>query len=266
MCCTLAPAELKNTILYAADARVDGKYVHVLGYQNLATNHSPGPNAMILPFPASAPMGPDNILDVSGCRRILKDMAYSIAERSRGLTKSASTLRSAQVFESGAYTIVLAEDASDIPGALHRVPEAKRPPLNAEIFEAYSQWYPNWPIALCCFSNRASLDADPILWWYEPKEENSLFAPALDAHDGRAPNLRRNVEVDHTLIYGSCVDPHGSKVQYRDELPNRVRSLLAPSIIGRTVRQSMPNGDFTISVEKVRSARMGYSRIAPPGA
>ncbi|HXX70384.1 MAG TPA: hypothetical protein VEK07_24600 [Polyangiaceae bacterium] len=36
MCCSLRPAKLTNTILYAAETMHQGRLVHVMGYQNRA--------------------------------------------------------------------------------------------------------------------------------------------------------------------------------------------------------------------------------------
>jgi hypothetical protein len=270
MCVTLSRASLKNTILYAAEARVKDKLVHTLGYQNRAQNLTSGPNAMILPFPASAPMGPDNVLDTSSCTRILKDMSLAIREPSfdRGMTKGlrlGSARGTLQVFEAGAYTVVLAEDATDIPSALNQVPAHKRPALNSEIFDAYAKWYPNWSIALCCFSGKEGLEAEPMLWWYEPKDPHSFFAPALDGHDGRVPDLKSYVEVDHTVIFGSCLEPVGREVDYRDrDISMRVRPFLASKVVGREIKTRMPNGDFVIPVSELK--KPSYNRAVPPGA
>jgi len=32
------------------------------------------------------------------------------------------------------------------------------------------------------------VDAEPLLWWYEPSDEENLFIPTMDAHDGGPPN------------------------------------------------------------------------------
>lgn len=62
MCCTLQPAQLSKTIVYAGRAQRQGKPVAVLAYQNTASS-SVGANAMVLPFPTDTTMGPDNIID-----------------------------------------------------------------------------------------------------------------------------------------------------------------------------------------------------------
>ena len=85
MCMTLYPAVLSKTILYAGEALIDGKLVHVLGYQNTAKNESKGPNAMILPFPTSIAMGPGNVVDTSECKNVLKKYGDMFKVTSRSL-------------------------------------------------------------------------------------------------------------------------------------------------------------------------------------
>ncbi len=79
MCCTLGPAQLSKTILYAGESSREGRTIHVLGYQNRAENRSPGPNAMILPFPAAASMGRDNVLDLRSAPTVLEEYARAVA-------------------------------------------------------------------------------------------------------------------------------------------------------------------------------------------
>lgn len=263
MCCTLEPAELSNTILYAAEANVNGKLVHVLGYQNRAQTR--GPNAMILPFPAIEAMGPGNVLDTSSCKHILDDYAEAIRPRSRGMSKGFGydhdSFNEVQVFDSGRYSVVLAKDARAIPDALGLVPAGKRPALNPAIFQAYSEWYPGWPIALCCFDG--AVESEPMLWWYVPRDNNRLFLPALDAHDGKPPVLGQRVSVDHTILFGSTIRPRGYKVHFQDTVDPALEPYLAKLVIGATIKQTMPNGDFWLPVEKIQQMKPSAQRVPP---
>ena len=280
MCCTLRPAELSKTILYSGEAERERNLVHVLGYQNRAKNRFDGPNAMILPFPAAGPMGPRNCLETTGLRWLMNDLAAAVhVER---LTRSASrgfgslalgSAKSVTVFDSGEYTVVLADDARDIPSALERVPEAKRPDMNEEIFDAYAKWYPEWPIALCCFASRKEVEAEPLLWWFEPKDPKVLFAPALDAHSGNAPDLTEHVRVDHSVVFGSTLHSRGQPVRYRREVPRHVSPFVADRVVGEEFQTALTNGDFAIPVarmssmlESVTSTRIKINRVLPPGA
>lgn len=280
MCCTLRPAELSKTILYAGEATRDGQLVHVIGYQNRAKNRYNGPNAMILPFPAIGAMGPQNCLETTGLKWLMNDLASAvhierIARRdqsSRGLTLGSSS-RSVAVFDSGEYTVVLADDARDVPSALDMVDEAKRPELNEEIFDAYAKWYPEWPIALCCFQSRKEVESEPLLWWFKPRNEKVLFAPALDAHNGNAPDLTEHVRVDHSIIFGSTRNSRGAPVRFRREVPKHITGLIADRVVGLEFSTALSNGDFAIPVqrltsidEKSTSTKIKIERPLPPGA
>lgn len=271
MCCTLEPAELSNTILYAGEATREGRYVHVLGYQNRAKNLSEGPNAMILPIPASAAMGPSNVIDTSGCKKILSDLSmYALPGKMtkgsfRGLGGDDDDHDSLEVFDSGQYTIVMSTDATAIPGALERVPVNKRPRMNDAIFEAYAKWYPSWSIALCCFEAKSEVEPEPMIWWYEPRNRDFLFAPGLDGHDGQLPRIGSSVKVSADLIVGSQISPSGLRVRYSDTLSPELRALLPTLAFGQEFRTKMPNGDYVFPVGSLKKQRMSVRRLPPPG-
>ncbi len=201
MCMTGRPAELSDTFLYAGEAIRDGRMVHVIAYQNKASSR--GPNAMILPIPSKSPMGPENIIDTRAYPDFLKEMSTLFQHDGirRGVrSKSVALLSSrVQVFESGSYTVVLADNANSIPEALSQVAEKKRPSIGAELMSSISSIYPEWPVAVCCWAG--TVKAEPLLWWYDPMDDTRLFAPSLDAHDGRGPTFG-SVAVDHTVMFG----------------------------------------------------------------
>ncbi len=266
MCVTSGPARLSNTIIYAGQAQRDGALVHVLGYQNRAETRA-GPNAMLLPFPSRAAMGPENVIDTTGCKNLLKDLAELGKPRTRslGLTKGGpASARSVQVFNSGSYTVVLSQTARLIPEALTQVPENRRPRVNEELFEAYTQWYPLWPIALCCWDG--AVDAEPLLWWYEPKDETTLFYPGLDSHDGGVPQLGRRVDIDHTLIFPVA---HGRGAATKHvQMPDGVRRFIASDIESRESASVLPNGDWWLPADgNPRELALAlHQRRTPPGA
>jgi len=289
MCVSLGPAKFSNTILYVGSAVRDGKDVHVLGYQNTAENLAvagrppgldprlwsqvireqgakPVGNAMILPFPAIAAMGEANVVDTSGCKSILKDIVTAVKPRSKGGTlmggDRSMSFSAPIVFETGIYTVVLARDPRDIPAALAHVPEEKRPDLKPEIFAAYAEWYPGWQIALCCFSNADAVEADPLLWWYEPAFPDVYFAPALDSHTGGVPDLDATVDVDHAVTFMST-EGRAPSVEYADTLSDEVRALLPTHAIGRELDTRLPNGDFQIDKATADAGRFTIDRIKP---
>jgi len=256
MCITNGPAELSQTIIYAGEAIKDGKFVHILGYQNSVANMTSGPNAMLLPFPTNVSMGPENVLDTSECKSVLKDMAKCFENhrrrRSLSLSKSYDSLDDVQVFDSGNYTVVLTDDASKIPGALDRVREDRRPQVNQKLFDKLSEYYGEWPVALCCFNNKDKVAADPMMWWYEPIDTKTLFAPGLDSHTGGPPNLNEKVYVDHTIMFGSAIgsalmSAGASDIRgIKNELPESIKNIIPTSIHGLKYNEMMVNGDFII--------------------
>jgi hypothetical protein len=290
MCVSLAPANFSKTKGLAAETKRGRKIVHLLGYQNTVGNpvHRHGGrrsggysrpagvgNAMFLPIPAKpGTMTEENVLDTSACPNILKDMERAILPPpSRGGGRRGGSLGkglpdSVRVFDHDIYTVVLASRAEDIPAALALVPEHKRPALNQSIFDAYARWYPGWTFALCCFNTEQEADAKPLLWWYEPLNKDLLFFPALDAHDGNAPDLRANVRVDHAIMVSShrMVEGAGREVYYSDSVPAKLSALLPKQVIGRQHDQTMPQGDFVISVKSVREGTLDLRRALPKKA
>jgi hypothetical protein len=289
MCCSVSPGipvHFSNTVLYAAEMlQENGEIVHVLGYQNKAQNNAgrairlggllqklfnrPTGNAMILPFPAMPQsMSKANVLNTKSCPDILQNMASALAPPSRQPSRSFALAAAApqpkvQVFEAaGIYTVVLAQNALDIPAALEQVPIDKRPSINSELFAAYAEWYPHWTIALCCFNNDKAELADPMLWWYKPMFADRLFLPTLDGHTGEVPNLKAQVAVDHTLAVSSYKMQNGNQVFYTGNIL-AIDSYLARKVIGKKYYERMANGDFICDVTDVRNGQFKPSRIPP---
>jgi hypothetical protein len=289
MCCSVSPGipvHFSNTVLYAAEMLQENReIVHVLGYQNKAQNNAgrgkrfggllqrlfnqPQGNAMILPFPAvPQSMSKANVLNTKNCPDILQDMARAISPPFQMRTSSFAVAAAApqarvQVFEAaGIYTVVLAQDARDIPAALDLVPKEKRPALNPDLFAAYAEWYPDWTIALCCFNNQKAALAHPMLWWYQPMFADRLFLPTLDGHTGDVPNLRAQVGVDHTLAVSSYQMINGTRVSYTDNIFS-LEPYLAREVIGNKYNEKMPNGDFMCNLNDVREGRFTPMRIPP---
>lgn len=262
MCCTFEKSEMSNTRIYVGEAQRQGKLVHVLAYQNSAI--SSGPNAMVLPFPTEVKMCQENVIDTTKFKNFLED----IGEASRHITKSAGSrgmtlgavsfntdgLR-AEVFDSGSYTVVLATNVWQIPEALSRVPAERRPSVSSDFLIGYNELYDGQPIAVCCWDG--SIEAEPMLWWYEPTNSNALFIPTMDAHDGKAPKLGVKVDTDHLISVGSTNGNIGDKVRYRDanKIPSDVKELLPLLVHGKKVHDRQPNGDSFVSVNTLHSTR-----------
>jgi hypothetical protein len=244
MCVTVGKAKLSETRIYASEVKVllGKRTVHVLGYQNTAA--SDGPNAMILPIPTNSPLGPENMLDMTSAPWVLEDMEKSCQPLMLGLDRGIPKSR-AKVFDKGSYTVVLARDAADVIGALRRVPSNKRPEISLAFLEDYWKLYKGWPIAVCCWSGE--IKAEPLMWFFKPKYPNLFFFPALDAHDGRVPDLEEQVPVDHFLMWGT---KHGGYTpRFRQPLPPEIMNLFPSNINTWPLRNtSLLNGDFWVEI------------------
>ncbi len=258
MCITTEPAILSGTQLYAGVGQIGRKTVHVLAYQNKAA--SAGANAMILPLPAAVLPDERNVIDTREFAGFLMDIhCATVIELNpcRGAFGAAA----AKVFDVGSYSVVLARDASAISKALRFVPPSKRPAANPRLFEAFEQLYPGWPLAVCCWCG--DVEAEPLLWWYEPKYPEWLFAPALDAHDGGPPDVNVEVEVDHHIAFGSWCSFEGNFVGYDPEYPMtaQIRNLLPLTVSGTRIHAKLPNGDFWLKTSNLS----GPAIRRPPG-
>jgi hypothetical protein len=269
MCCTIGEVEAKltGTKLYAGEAMHNGKYVHVLAYQNNAESKWDVPNAMIIPFPTNKPMGPENILDTTKYKNFLDDIGEATRRRSRGMTLGmdsddmlfgAACAGSAQVFDVGVYTVILADHVAQVPEALKRVSEDKRPSVRTQFLMHYGRMYPKQPVALCCWSGR--VEADPLLWWYEPSDPMNLFIPTMDAHDGGPPDLNATVQTDHIISVGSNILPTGSTVEYQDFLYEGA-PLLPTKVHGTKLFGLAKNGDTFVHINTMREKMNNGARI-----
>ncbi len=274
MCVTANAAKLSKTIVYAGTARKQGKRVHVIGYQNTAVNLAHGANCMILHIPASAPMGPDNMVDTSACPQVLEILVELLTpSRSiRGGPVSGSARANVHVFKKGCYTVVLANRWDLAHQALDQVPPNQRPEISSQLLRFYGERFPGWHLALCCFDSRETITAEPLLWWYEPLYPNTLMAPGLDAHTGAPPNLSQPVERDHSVIFGFTEDdadlgadlirlPHDRFSYY----PNDVTSLIPTYATHAPHHRPSRNGDFLLDLDELRQQRGHDHSFGTPG-
>ncbi len=252
MCITTGPATLTDTQLYAGESEYNGKYVHVLAYQNKATNLAGLANAMILPFPAVEEMSQENVIDTRPFPSFLKDIGEASKRRARSMmlggADSYKSAKAVKVFESGSYTVLLAQsgDTVAIFDAIAELPQNKRPDLSKSFLDDFAVLYPYQPIAICVWEG--AVKAEPLLWWYEPKDPYSLFLPTMDAHDGLAPKLGTTVKVDHLISVGSNDKGTGDKIFYSDKIPSAARQLLPDNAFGIKIEQRLANADFWVDI------------------
>lgn len=279
MCITLSAAELSSTKLYAGEAMIGKTYVHVIAYQNKAITN--GPNAMVLPIPAAVTPGPENVIDTRGFPCFLDDIHESTKIPSFGIEDDGGV----EVFDVGSYSVVLANAPGAIASAVASIPGNKRPTLNSAVIAAFGELYPGWPLAVCCWDG--AIEAEPLLWWYEPRLPEWLFAPALDAHGGAPPDVTATVWVDHHIAFGAAASmmkqwdriaigastpmfrPWDNSVRYQGTIPQVAQDLLPECVRGTRVVGSMVNGDFWASTTDpeglaFRQAPLGEARSAVP--
>ncbi len=270
MCMTTSRATLSNTQIYVGEGYHNGEYVHVLAYQNKAASHPRDwnsvaePNAMVLPFPTSQEMSEENMIDTRPFKSFLKDISWASKYVMKTLgveTNSARgiSLKSAQVFSLGSYTVVLAENVWQIQEALTRVPEKKRPTISNEFLAGYDKLYPNQPIAVCCWEG--TIEAEPLLWWYKPTNKDTLFIPTMDAHDGGPPDVNAKVNSDHQISIGSADNSrigHVYQVRYTDRLSREVQQLLPSYVYGTKMKGLVKNGDIFVDTNRMSAGSKAY--------
>ena len=233
-------------------------------------------NAMILPIPDA--VGNIEVIDTTSCPNFLKDIRSALTPRTRGGLRRGGSFgadsKSVRIIEFDVYTIVIAKSAKDLAKAIKSdaISEDRRPALNDEIFKAYAKWYPNWAIAVCCFSNTDAQRAKPLLFSYEPTKQDDkdyLFVPTLDAHDGKAPDLNAKVDVDHTIFVATpdMSNNHGMTVFYSDPaIELGVAELLPRKVMGKVVTGSFRNGDVVFKCSDLEAGVVRGLRALPPGA
>lgn len=265
MCCTFTKSVMSKTRIYVGEAERNGETVHVLAYQNAAK--TTGPNAMVLPFPTHTAMGPENVIDTRKFKNFLKDITEASRQitkgfsadgmQRRGMTLGAKSV--AQVFNVGSYTVVLADNVKQIPEALERVPADRRPTVSKNFLKGYGTLYPKDPIAVCCWNG--SIEAEPLMWWYVPRDRTELFIPTMDAHDGEAPVRGMEVSTDHIISVGSVGPTNGYEVRYTEDLPQTVRDLLPSHVHGHKLPHYMENGDCFVKTSDLhQDTKVAYFR------
>jgi hypothetical protein len=219
---------------------------------------------MVLPIPAAGPLGPENVVDTRKFKGILNAYGQAV-ERLRPKTdaldsryfgndrKIKRSAGSFQVFESGSYTIALAESPHSMRLALDHVPAEKRPEITDSLLDGLAGLYKDWPMAICCFNG--NLDApEPLLWWFKPRFYRVLFAPAIDAHDGNPPDPKVMVERDHALAFASYLSarPYDSALlDAIQRIPAEHQWMFLPSIVGTKIEHRTGNGDFSLPLSAI---------------
>ena len=254
MCISTGEAAFSGTIVYCGRQHhpVHG-LIHVLGYQNTAVNLASGPNAMLLHLPTRR-LTPRQFLSAGRTGDVLHRMVAAVEPVDTGagdIEWMSPEPQPVQVFDHDVYTVLLAADPTAIPAALQQVPPHRRPDLNPNLLHFYADHFPDHTIAVCCFDNADAQRAKPLLLWYQPLDPDRLTLPALDSHNGAAPDLDTAVPVDHWVLLSSDRAPvgWGEPVDYPRDMRHSLRTFLPATVVGRHYGrgQALLNGDFAIS-------------------
>lgn len=274
MCVSMKAADFSGTIGYVGEVvhPLFG-HVHMLGYQNTARTLSVGGNAMLLHMPAEGLMTKENIIPLDSTKldkSLLKNMRddYFPTREKMSMNKGIYTnsARGISVFKSGIYDIALTNKPTLVNDVLDQIPLNKRPDIHPDLMAWYEERFPGWNVALCCFDNQQSIDADPIYWWYKPRFQDRLHFPAIDAHDGVLPKAR-SIWADHHILFGSDQFEEGGSANllaqdYQTNYGTALTAFLPKRIMGRKFEGKDRNGDFSIEVSSLRRHRkQDFKRI-----
>lgn len=260
MCITVSPAEMHNTKVYAGISSLDNKDVHVLCYSNKVKSKSP--NAMILPIPTQS-LTKQNIIDTTNFSNFLDIISKNSFHKTKGFSKGfsdellLSSRRSIEVFESGSYSCIIADNANDISKVFHLLPEKKRPTIKDELISFFADNYPDnkWKFLCCCWEGQ--IEPEPIMIYYTPSNPEVVYLPMLDSHDGSAPK-DQIVKTDHTVMFGLS-NTEDNITYYNNLIPDKVKSLLPTTSIGKHIPRVKNNGDLYVESKVLKNVRFDKS-------
>lgn len=257
MCITSSKAHLSQTKILSLPLE-NGN--HFVAYGNNVRNESGKPNAMILPIPGRTK--PEWFHNTKKYKSFLDDiiseatMQNWLGLRSRGmksLSLDGDSFGSYEKFQLGMYTVGLADSFDGIAAFLMSLPDEQRPEVGEELQNFFKSHYPNWSFAICCFASNKTIDAQPIAFEYTPIDSNLLYFPTMDAHDGGAPDLDEEVDVDHTFIYEHTGPMERSYAMEHIKLKDVPKFLDKKKYRIMPAFGSEPNGDTVVSIDELNS-------------
>jgi len=262
MCITSAKAKLSKTRIMSM-ALDNGR--HLLSYSNKAKNLSGKVNSMILPVPGK--VNRDwfhNTTDYNDFLGDIEDQAYIEQFRSRGMASNGIDrgFLSFDEFQVGFYKVVTTDNIEALREHLNTLDESQRPDISDELLDFFKEHYGGWSFVICIFSGDKEMDAQPIMFEYEPVEFNYIYFPMMDGHNGGAPDLTGQVSVDHTLIvdFPGLEEDMVRKVKFEQEVPEVLKRR---KFVSTKWKQSMRNGDMYVDLgeltRKSKDASEAYS-------
>ncbi len=286
MCISAWPTEFSSTITGTWEVLVEDRLHHVLWYQNRVGGKrgSMHPAGVALPpfmgncliIPLLGKWDSIRLLNTMSAPSLLLDVQTAMkAPAARGVdleqvaTASWGGSGGGMVFmKFDIYDIVIAENAVDIPAVLDQIVPEKRPRVNDDVFQLMNDWY-GCPVAVCCFNDVERGESKPLAFAFEPLYPSNLVVYTFDGHDGRPPDPKKIVHLDHTIFVGSYLTDANQcgKIRYSDNIAVDLK----PYVLRNAMRiilddVVMENGDFVFQTKAVRAGHFEGFRGLPPKA
>ncbi len=231
-------------------------------------------NALILPIPDA--FGNIEVIDTTAFGDFVTDIkrALTPVRRGRGSlggVDRGGDAKSVRIVEFDIYTIVISASAEAIEKALAKVPANRRPALNDKVLGKYTPWYKGWALAVCCFDNREAKRGKPLLFKYKPskqKDKSKMFIPMLDDHSGNGPDLKAQVDVDHTIFAAAPGMIGGKRVSYSNLAGGHAAQRDLPEfVVGESLSGKYLNGDVIVDRNALtKDGSFKWHRVSPPDA
>lgn len=223
---------------------------HLLSYSNKVKNLSGKPNSMILPIPGK--VDKDWFYNTTEYNKFMNDIERDTNThlyRSAGILSKSKSL-SFDEFELGFYKVITSNDIDRLKYRLLEFDESQRPEISEELLNFFKSNYEGWSFVVCIFSGNKEMEAQPIMFEYEPFEYNWIYFPTMDSHTGGAPDLNEDVRMDHALI----LDQRGldeskvSAVKFSQELPEILKRR---KYVTHQLKLALPNGDIYYNLSTI---------------
>lgn len=241
-----------------------GQPVHVTAYQNRALNLSDAPNCMILHFPSQGKVelvqGAQSTVGLM--TSITAGLSPLVPNHSRGSRtfRSAGESHTAHVEEYGDYHVVIAEYATDMLKVIKQVPAKRRPPITGQL-QALVEWYgkkfPDYTFVLACFDG-AVRPTHPIMVSYVPDNDDVVYCPGLDGHDGTIPEIGQTIKRDFKVAFAACDITLPHNVSYKQSawwIPTSVAGFYDN-------RTDAPNGDYVVPLLNLQEGFDGQELVS----
>lgn len=261
MCVTTGKAAITGTMAYTyatLDTR-DPRTLHVSGYQNRAISQVDGGNCMLLHFPGNElrlVKGPEDT------RHMMDDITRGLPKLAPEPTLRGVSRAAGAVAKYGDYYVVLSEHPSQMLDALQQVPEDFRPQPSTQLYELlgwYEEKFPDYAFVLACFRGAVS-PRHPIVVEYIPHNDDVLFVPGLDGHDGNVPEVGASMNRSFRVAFGAEGHPQPNVVNYNDDIAGRY---WAPWDVTGFVdnRADGPNQDYIVALETINEGFIGRELV-----